>query len=156
MVPVGMAIIGDVYRPGKRPSALGTLGAVDTIGWVWGPLYGALLIRFLDWRWQFYLNIPLSLVGIAAAWWALRDLPTPRHRTGIDWLGSAALTGALLALSIALLNSGDLQIAGDLADLAGQESAATWPFYLIAIICFGAFIIIERYLGKCNCTQKRS
>jgi MFS family permease len=70
MVPVGMAIIGDVYSHGKRPSALGTLGAIDTAGWVWGPLYGALLIRFLDWRWQFYLNIPLSIVAIAAAWWA--------------------------------------------------------------------------------------
>ena len=71
MVPVAMAVIGDVYPPRRRATAMGTLSAIDTAGWVWGPLYGALLIRFLDWHWQFYLNIPLSLVGMAAAWFAL-------------------------------------------------------------------------------------
>jgi len=65
MVPVAMAVIGDVYPPQNRATALGTLGAIDTAGWVWGPLYGALLVRFLTWRWQFYLNIPLSLIGLA-------------------------------------------------------------------------------------------
>jgi MFS family permease len=80
MVPVAMAVIGDIYPSQKRATALGTLGAVDTAGWVWGPLYGALLIRFLTWRWQFYLNIPLSLIGMAPAWWALADLPEPKTR----------------------------------------------------------------------------
>ena len=32
MVPVGMAIIGDIYPPERRPSALGILGAIDTAG----------------------------------------------------------------------------------------------------------------------------
>ena len=42
---MAMAVIGDVYPRERRASALGTLGAIDTAGWVWGPLYGALLIR---------------------------------------------------------------------------------------------------------------
>ena len=78
MVPVAMAVVGDVYPAKKRATALGTLGAVDTAGWVWGPLYGAFLIRFLSWEWQFYLNIPLAILGIAFAWWALADLPQPQ------------------------------------------------------------------------------
>ena len=93
MVPIGMAIIGDVYEAKKRPTALGTLGAIDTAGWVWGPLYGALLIRYLSWQWQFYLNIPLALIGIAASWWVLRDLPRPIGRPRIDWLGIASSHG---------------------------------------------------------------
>ncbi|MCA9971370.1 MAG: MFS transporter, partial [Anaerolineales bacterium] len=100
MVPVAMAILGDVYPPQKRATALGTLGAIDTAGWVWGPLYGALLIRYLSWEWQFYLNIPLSLLGIAAAWWVLRDLPQPAHRARIDWPGTAVLTICLLSLNV--------------------------------------------------------
>ncbi|MGI9648069.1 MAG: MFS transporter, partial [Acidimicrobiia bacterium] len=55
MVPVALAVIGDIYAEERRPRAFGVLGAVDTIGWVWGPLFGAMLVRFLDWRWQFYL-----------------------------------------------------------------------------------------------------
>ena len=53
--------------------ALGVLGAVDTLGWVWGPLYGAMIIRFLAWRWQFYFNVPLAILGIIAAWYVLSD-----------------------------------------------------------------------------------
>ena len=77
MVPVALAAVGDAFSEERRPGALGVLGAVDTIGWVWGPLFGALLVRFLNWRWQFYLNIPLGLVAMAAAWWALQGLDRP-------------------------------------------------------------------------------
>ncbi len=143
MVPVGMAIIGDVYSPGRRPSALGILGAIDTAGWVWGPLYGALLIRFLDWRWQFYLNIPLSIVAIAAAWWALRDLPRPQPLGRLDWLGSILLTGGLLSLSIALLNGSDIQSVGSLAELTGEKPPNMLPLYLIALACFALFFVVE-------------
>jgi EmrB/QacA subfamily drug resistance transporter len=148
MVPVGMAIIGDVYEAKKRPTALGTLGAIDTAGWVWGPLYGALLVRFLSWQWQFYLNIPLALIGIAASWWVLRDLPRPISKPRIDWLGTAALTVGLLALNIALLNSSDIQSVGSLAELTGQESTSTWPLYILALVSFAAFILIEMRLSR--------
>jgi EmrB/QacA subfamily drug resistance transporter len=148
MVPVGMAIIGDIYSPGKRPSALGTLGAIDTAGWVWGPLYGALLIRFLDWRWQFYLNIPLSILAIAAAWWALRELPKPKPLGRIDWLGSIFLTGGLLSLSIALLNGNDIQSAGSLAELTGEQPPNMLPLYLLALVCFILFLVVENRISS--------
>ena len=148
MVPVGMAIIGDVYEAKKRPSALGTLGAIDTAGWVWGPLYGALLIRYLSWQWQFYLNIPLSIIGIAASWWVLKDLPHPASRPRIDWLGTITLTAGLLALNIALLNSSDIQSVGTLAELTGEDEPSTWPLYVMAVMCFAAFIFIERHLSQ--------
>lgn len=148
MVPVAMAVIGDVYAPQRRATAMGTLGAIDTAGWVWGPLYGALLVRFLSWRWQFYLNIPLSVAGMAAAWWALRDLPRPQTRQRIDWLGTALLTIALLALNIALLNGGDVGSAGGFASLDEEGDAVTWPFYLLALVAFIVFIFIQSRLTK--------
>jgi EmrB/QacA subfamily drug resistance transporter len=149
MVPVAMAVVGDIYPREKRASALGALGAIDTAGWVWGPLYGALLIRFLTWQWQFYLNIPLSLLGIAAAWWALRDLPEPKTRERIDWLGTAVLTITLISLNIALLNSGDVQAAGGFAQLQNNEPTTnTGLLYGIAVVSFAIFLAIENYLGK--------
>lgn len=147
MVPVAMAVIGDVYPPRKRARSMGVLGAVDTAGWVWGPLYGALLIRFLSWEWQFYLNIPLSLLGMAAAWWALADLPQPQNQERIDWLGTAVLTICLLSLNIALLNSGDVQTAGGFANLDSAAPINTIPLYLLAGVTFVIFVLIQRYLG---------
>ena len=143
MVPVAMAVVGDVYEPKRRATAMGTLGAIDTAGWVWGPLYGALLVRFLSWRWQFYLNIPLSLVGMGLAWWALRDLPRPQIRERIDWLGTGTLTIALLTLNVALLNSGDVQSAGGFASLDNGADPVIWPLYLLAFVAFLAFIFIQ-------------
>lgn len=148
MVPVAMAVIGDVFEARKRPSALGTMGAVDTAGWVWGPLYGALLIRYLTWEWQFYLNIPLSLIGMAAAWYVLRDLPRPANRERIDWLGTILLTVALLALNIALLNSANLQTVSSLTELPGAPSLDTRPLYLVAAVAFILFILVERRLRQ--------
>ena len=40
LVPIGMAVIGDAFREERRARALGILGAIDTLGWVWGPLFG--------------------------------------------------------------------------------------------------------------------
>ncbi len=148
MVPVAMAVLGDVYAPERRARALGTLGAVDTAGWVWGPLYGAFLIHYLSWQWQFYLNVPLSLLALALAWWALADLPKPAHRARIDWAGTAVLTICLIALNIALLGSGDVQAAGGFAALNEPEPINTTFFYVLAAVMFGLFIWIEWWLGR--------
>lgn len=144
IVPIAMAIVSDVYAAERRPSKLGILGAVETMGWVWGPLYGALLVRYLSWHWLFYLNIPLAIIGIAAAWWGLRGLPPPARRTSIDWGGAAALTVALVALNVALLNSGNISAVDGFADLTGERSPLTWPFYLLGAVSLVVFFFIQR------------
>ena len=65
MVPVGMAIAGDLYPPAGRARALGVIAAVDTAGWVVGHLYGGILTRFYDWRMIFWLNLPLCAAAFA-------------------------------------------------------------------------------------------
>jgi MFS family permease len=142
MVPVALAVIGDVYPERRRPRALGTLGAIDTIGWVWGPLFGALLVRYLSWRWQFYLNVPLAAVGLAATWWALRGLDRPRVPRRVAWPAAGALSAALVFLNIGLLSSGDISTAAELDELTGG-SMSPLPFFAAAIVCFGLFGWLE-------------
>lgn len=148
MVPVAMAVIGDVYEPRKRATALGTLGAIDTAGWIWGPLYGALLIRYLNWQWQFYLNIPLSIIGMIGVWVVLRDLPPPAKRERIDWLGTALLTLCLVALNVALLNSGDVQTMGGFANMSNASHPDTLPLYLLAVFALVGFVYWENRLSR--------
>ena len=119
MVPVALAVIGDVYPERSRARALGTLGAIETLGWVWGPLYGAMLVRFLSWQWQFWLNIPLALIGLAATWWALAGHDRPARRTRIDWVGAVLVTIALVSLNIALLGGSEIQSVTGLDELTG-------------------------------------
>ena len=154
MVPVSIAIVGDVFAEEKRPFAMGILSAVDTAGWIWGPLYGAMLVRYLNWRWQFYLNLPLSALAIVAALYALRDLPLPTEGRAqsrrIDWLGAAFLTVALLAVNIGLTQlGGGLGGASPNFDFEQPQEASggwlkAWPYFLAGIIGLALFVGAER------------
>lgn len=144
LVPVGMAVVSDVYTEQRRARALGTLGAIDTLGWVWGPLYGAVLVRFLSWRWQFWLNIPLTVLGIAAAWWALRDHDRPVRRARIDWAGAGALTVALVSLDLALLDSAQIQSVSGLEELTGGAGGGLRWLYGVAALAIVAFVMLQR------------
>ena len=144
LVPVGMAVVSDVYTERRRARALGTLGAIDTLGWVWGPLYGAMLVRFLSWRWQFWLNIPLTLLGIAAAWWALRDHDRPVRKARIDWTGASALAVALIALDLALLDSAQIQSVTGLEELTGSPGGGLRWLFAVAAVAIIVFVQIQR------------
>lgn len=144
MVPVALAVVGDVYSESKRARALGTLGAIETLGWVWGPLYGAMLVRFFDWRLQFWLNVPLALIGLAAVWWALAEHDRPERTGRVGWLGAALLTTALVSLNLALLGSAEVQSVQGLDQLTGNGGTDLRLLYPVAFVAGVAFVFHQR------------
>ena len=144
LVPIGMAAVGDAFAESRRARALGTLGAIDTLGWVWGPLFGAFLVRFLSWEWQFYLNVPLAIIGIVAAWWALPDADTGTRPGRIDWVGAVTLTGALVTLNLALLGSAEVQSVSGLDELTGSTGEGLRWLYLPAVLLAILFVRRQR------------
>jgi MFS family permease len=144
MVPVALAVVGDVYPVARRARALGTLGAIETLGWVWGPLYGAMLVRYLDWRWQFWFNVPLAVVGAAAVWWALADHDRPERDARVDWLGAGFLTTALVSLNLALLGSAEVQSVQGLDELTGNGGTDLRWLYPLAVVAGAGFVWHQR------------
>jgi len=144
MVPIALAVVGDVYPVARRARALGTLGAIETLGWVWGPLYGAMLVRFLSWRWQFWLNVPLAVIGAAAVWWALAEHDRPDRDTRIDWLGAGLLTTALVSLNLALLGSAEVQSVQGLDELTGNGGTDLRWLYPLALAAGVGFVWQQR------------
>ncbi|MEM9561799.1 MAG: MFS transporter [Actinomycetota bacterium] len=150
LVPVAFAVAADLHRGAERARALGLLAAIETVGWVWGPLYGAILVRFLTWRWQFHLNVVLATAAIVVA---LRVLPAGvagasaarRRLTDVDWFGPLALTGALVAFSLALLGGARVQTVSGLDQLtdSGRGWAGPW-LYPIGLVALGLFAWRER------------
>lgn len=143
MVPVALAAVGDLFTEERRGRAFGGLAAIDTLGWVWGPIFGALLVRFLNWRWQFYLNVPLALIGIALAAVALRGVGTPSRRS-LDLPGSLAMSVALIALTMGFLESAELATSADRAGLTSDGGSPAWPLFIIAAMAVGALIVRQR------------
>ena len=146
MVPVALAVVGDVFDEDKRARALGNLGAIETMGWVWGPLYGALLVRFLSWRWQFWLNIPLALIGLALAWWALEGVDEGRRERSerVDWTGAVLLALTLIALDLALLGNAEIQSVSGLEELQGGSGFDFRVLFPVAAVLGAVFVWHQR------------
>ena len=146
MVPVALAVVGDVFDDDKRARALGNLGAIETMGWVWGPLYGALLVRFLSWHWQFWLNVPLALMGMALVWWALDGVDADRRdrSESVDWTGAVLLALTLIVLDLALLGNAEIQSVSGLEELQGGSGFDFRLLFPVAAVLGGLFVWHQR------------
>ena len=140
MVPVALAVVGDVYPERTRARALGVLGAIETLGWVWGPLYGAMLVRFLSWQWQFWLNVPLAVIGVAITWRVLEGHDHPQRSLRIDWIGGLLVTAFLVSLNFALLGNAEIQSVTGLDELTGGSGPDLRWLYAVAIAAAAAFV----------------
>lgn len=147
MVPVALAVVGDVYPERTRARALGTLGAIETLGWVWGPLYGAMLVRFLSWQWQFWLNVPLAVVGVAVTWRVLADHGQVRRSSRVDWIGGVLVTVLLVSLNLALLGNAEIQSVTGLDELTGGAGPDLRWLYAVAAVAAAALIWHLRRTG---------
>ena len=66
LVPVTLALVADLYPADRRGVPLGVVGAVQELGSVLGPLYGAVVLAFGTWRDIFWINLAVGLVLAAA------------------------------------------------------------------------------------------
>lgn len=101
LIPPTLALVADLWPPERRGLPLGIVGAVQELGSVLGPLYGAIVLAFGSWRTIFWLNCGVGLV-LAAAMLRLRDAdrraPDRHGHLDLIGLGLGLLTLAGLAL----------------------------------------------------------
>ncbi|HEX8276576.1 MAG TPA: MDR family MFS transporter [Longimicrobiaceae bacterium] len=100
MMPLSQAIIGDLIPPRERGKYQGYMGGVFGLASVIGPLVGGWITEHLDWRWLFWVNLPVGLVALGFIVPFMR-IPHQRRPHRIDYAGfvtlSVGLTATLLA-----------------------------------------------------------
>ncbi len=133
--PVASAVIGDVFPPERRGSALGLIGAVFGVAFLVGPILGGVLLK-LSWHWLFLINLPVALVVVVLA---LRELPgaTGDRAPPFDWAGMGVLAVMLTALAVALNR---LDAAALLPSVLSLEVA---PFLVLAAVLAVVFPAVE-------------
>lgn len=165
MVPVTLALVGDLFPPQQRAKPLGIVGAVDTAGWVLGHLYGGVMVRFFglhgdaivrsfqsiglsvgkpSWETLFLLNIPISLLALGGAWWALRHVLRPSHAGRFDILGTAFIVLALTGLNLGLGTSPESVGSASSLEELQNASVGNGRYFLVgALAAFVLFLLVE-------------
>jgi EmrB/QacA subfamily drug resistance transporter len=98
IMPIGGMVLARAAGPQRMGRVMSVIGVPMILAPVFGPTIGGLLIEHLSWRWIFYVNLPIGLVGVALA---LRFLPAVRREQvpGFDKLGFVLLaTGVPLVV----------------------------------------------------------
>jgi EmrB/QacA subfamily drug resistance transporter len=132
--PAALSIISTTFAEGKeRARALGVWAAIAIGGSAIGLVLGGALTQSFSWRWIFFVNVP---VGVFAFFAALRLVPESKdehaHR-GYDIAGAVTVTGGLMALVYAIVNTAT----------HGWGSALVIGFFALAVVLLAAFIVIE-------------
>ncbi len=133
LMTLAFAIIGDVIPPRERGRYQGYFGAVFGVSSVVGPLLGGFLVDQASWRWVFYVNLPIGIVGLVVINRVLKLDHKPRS-SKVDVAGSL-----LIVSGISLLLVG-VQIAGNAAAI----TATAWAYALPGLALIGAFVWWER------------
>ncbi|MFF3459777.1 MFS transporter [Streptomyces sp. NPDC002730] len=131
--PTALALITTTFTEGPaRNRAFGAFAAVSAGGGAIGLLAGGILVEWLDWRWVFFVNVPIALLIVLA---------TPRHiKESERHPGHFDLAGALTStLGMVALVYGFIRAAQE-----GWRDRLTLASFAAAVVLLTTFILTER------------
>jgi EmrB/QacA subfamily drug resistance transporter len=132
MFATTIALLSTSYEGRDRGLAFGVWGAINGAAAAAGPILGGLLTEGLSWRWIFFVNLPISVVAVALAVYAL-SADEPRREGRVDLPGMVAFTVSAAAVTYALTRASD----------AGWGSAQTIGLLALSVVALLAFVVIE-------------
>ncbi|MEJ9212032.1 MDR family MFS transporter [Bacillus smithii] len=132
LVPIAFAIMFDLFPPEKRGKMGGFFGAVFGLSSIFGPLLGAYITDYFDWRWVFYINIPIGLLSFFFVTFFYRESPV-HAKQKIDWWGVVTLVPSIICLMFALELGGN-QYEWSSKVIIGLFSAFTVLFLLFLYV----------------------
>ncbi|MEU4654940.1 DHA2 family efflux MFS transporter permease subunit [Streptomyces sp. NPDC023723] len=118
--PLMLTLLARAAGPSLVGRVMGVMGIVSSTGPVLGPIVGGVILEGLDWRWMFFVNVPIVIVAFALA---LRHLPA-------DSPGSRADVGRLDVVGVALIGPGAAAGVLALSEVAQRGSFTTWQVLL--------------------------
>jgi DHA2 family multidrug resistance protein len=100
LVPLSQSIMVNSYPLQERGRAMAIWGIGVMVGPILGPTLGGYLTEVLNWRWTFFINLPVGILSLAIAWRVVPD--TERKQRSMDWLGLVLIFMAIGGLQFVL------------------------------------------------------
>jgi len=122
---IALSLIMNLFsEAADRAKAMGIYGFVCAGGGSVGVLAGGLLTSALSWHWVFLVNLPIGALVCAFCFTLLAPDAAPAQRRRLDVAGAITVTLSSMLAVYAIVNS-------------------TWPLLVVAVVLFGAFLVIE-------------
>ena len=134
VIPTSMMLVRTAVPPEKLGMAMGIWGAVGALAVAIGPTLGGVLTEFIDWRWIFYINIPIVVGLFPFILLAFRGHKDSKSPFRLDILGVITLSISLYLLTYAILQGEQL----------GWTSKAIYLYFGSSIIMSILFIFIQK------------
>ena len=91
LMPIAIAIIGDLFTPRERGKWQGLTGGVWGLSAIIGPTLGGWITQNTSWRWVFYVNLPVGLAAMLVLIFLMPSLRSTGKQVSIDYIGAALL-----------------------------------------------------------------
>ncbi|MFE6072034.1 MFS transporter [Streptomyces sp. NPDC056525] len=127
-----IALLGMHYSGRERGVAFAVWGATNSVAAAAGPMVGGLLTQYLDWRWIFFVNLPVCLVAVVLTLRSVREVKG-RGRQRADVLGVVTFTVASGALTFGLIR----------AHSEGWTAPFTLGLFAAAAVALTLFVVVE-------------
>jgi EmrB/QacA subfamily drug resistance transporter len=102
LTPQTLSVITVIFPPEKRGAAFGIWGAVAGVATIAGPTLGGWLVTNWDWRYIFFVNVPVGILALVMAAIVMPDLRLNR-RHQLDWVGTILATIGLFLVCYGLI-----------------------------------------------------
>jgi EmrB/QacA subfamily drug resistance transporter len=135
MNPATLSIITVTFPPKQRGTAIGIWAGVSALALAIGPLVGGIITEQVNWNWIFFINVPVGLLGIAAAYAFIDETrdTSKEQRPDVPGLATSAL--GLFALSYGLIEANNF----------GWSSPRIIGAFVIAAVSLVGFVLLERH-----------
>ena len=108
MMANAMGLVTSCFPPRERGRALGSMGTVVALGSLTGPSLGGFLVTGMGWRSIFYINIPIGILGFAAALLILPKDKDILQKQTFDYIGALLFGGGITCFLLGLSEGQEL------------------------------------------------
>jgi MFS transporter, DHA2 family, multidrug resistance protein len=134
IIPIAQAVLWEIFPPRQRGMAMAVWGMGIVLAPTFGPTVGGWIADNWSWRWIFYINLPIGVVGFFAASLLLFDSPEAKPAGRVDLLG----------LMLMIVGFGGLQLVLDRGEREDWfDSGMITMLAVLAIAALVAFVIRE-------------
>ncbi|HSR25380.1 MAG TPA: DHA2 family efflux MFS transporter permease subunit [Candidatus Eisenbacteria bacterium] len=145
LTPQTLAILTSIFPSDRRGAAFGVWGGVAGLATIAGPVLGGILTTYLDWRWIFYVNVPIGIVALVATIVVVPDL-RPGRAASLEPVGVLLASAGLLAITYGLIE-GQRFSWGTVTTVAGV--AITIPVILAAgVVLLALFFVWDGFRAR--------